>query len=204
MREPTTLFWDIGGVLLTNCWDRIARRRAAEKFGLDWDDFRVRHEKVAAAFETGQITLAQYLQHTVFHRSRAFDPEAFAAFMRSQSQAYPEVLAILERLAGSGRYQLATLNNESRELNAFRIEEFGLRRYFTLFLSSGFLGVMKLDEPIYRLALEVTQRQPDECLFIDDRPPNLECARTLGIRTVHYQNPDQLRDALTTQGVHLA
>ncbi|MDQ2949344.1 MAG: HAD-IA family hydrolase [Acidobacteriota bacterium] len=64
---------------------------------------------------------------------------------------------------------MATLNNESRDLNCYRIERFHLRDYFTVFLSSGFLGVRKPDEKIFQLALEITQRSPNECLFVDYR-----------------------------------
>jgi hypothetical protein len=40
----TTLFVDIGGVLLTNGWDHHARRRAAKHFKLNWAEMQERHE----------------------------------------------------------------------------------------------------------------------------------------------------------------
>ncbi|MDZ4782907.1 MAG: hypothetical protein SGJ19_21875 [Planctomycetia bacterium] len=61
MTEITTLFWDVGGVLLSNGWDRALRRQAADRFGLDWDDFQERHDLVAYDFEVGRITLDNYL-----------------------------------------------------------------------------------------------------------------------------------------------
>ena len=204
MAEITTLFWDLGGVVLTNGWDREARRRAAEAFNLDWEDFQDRHEQVSAAFETGRLTLAEYLERTVFYCPRPFTEEAFKAFMFAQSEVHPEVLAIVKGLAGSRRYLLATLNNESLELNLYRIERFHLRAYFTIFFSSCFLGMQKPDEAIYHLALQLTQRAPEECVFIDDRALNLECAQHLGMRTIHYQDPRQLREELRRMGVEAA
>ena len=53
MAEITTMFWDIGGVLLSNGWDRDLRRQAVEHFGLDWEEFEDRHELVAGAFDAG-------------------------------------------------------------------------------------------------------------------------------------------------------
>ncbi|RMG55051.1 MAG: HAD family phosphatase [Acidobacteria bacterium] len=203
MREITALFWDVGGVLLTNGWDRASRHRAAEQFHLDWEDFQDRHELVIADFETGRLTLEEYLERTIFHRPRRFTREEFTAFMWAQSQPIRETLAIVERLARSGRYLLATLNNESLELNEYRIERFGLRNLFALFFSSCFLGVRKPDRAIYQIVLRVTQRTPEECLFIDDRALNLECARQLGMRTIHYQNPQQLQRELRRHGVAL-
>ena len=201
MAEITTLFWDVGGVLLTNGWDREARRRAAEQFHLDWEEFEDRHDLVVADFEKGLLTLDEYLRRTVFYRSRAFSQDDFKTSIFTQSQPLPEVLALVERLASSGKYLMATLNNESLELNLYRIEQFRLRDYFVAFFSSCFLGVKKPERGIYRLASQITQRALEECLFIDDRALNLECAQLLGMRTVHYQNPAQLRRELQEHGI---
>jgi putative hydrolase of the HAD superfamily len=201
MGEVTAVFWDVGGVILSNGWDRAARAEAAKKFGLDWEDFQDRHELASPAFETGQITLDTYLQRTVFYRKRAFTREEFVAFIFAQSEEFPESRAILSALAQTRKYLLATINNEPRELNIRRIEQFNLRREFEAFFSSCFVHIRKPDEAIYRLALEVTQRRPEECLFIDDRALNLECARQMGMRTIHFENAAQLRQDLQANGV---
>ena len=203
MADITTLFFDLGGVLLTNGWDRTSRRDCVESFGLDYEEFADRHEFVADAFETGRMTIDEYLDRTVFYRSRDFTRDAFLAGMVAESQPYPEALAVVEDLAASGRYLMATLNNESVELNQARIDRFDLSRYFTVFLSSGFLGVKKPDQAIYQLALHITQRRPEECVFIDDRDLNLECAITEGMRTIHYHNPGQLREGLVALGIDI-
>jgi FMN phosphatase YigB (HAD superfamily) len=65
-------------------------------------------------------------------------------------------------------------------LNRYRIEHFDLGKDFSVFFSSCFLGLRKPDEAIYRVALSVTQRAPDQCLFIDDREVNLEVSPGLG------------------------
>ncbi len=201
MADISALFWDVGGVLLTNGWDRASRRRAAEEFDLGWDEFQERHDLVVTDFERGRISLDEYLRCTVFHRDRSFTAEAFKDFMFAQSKPHAATLAIVERFAGDRKYMLATLNNESLELNLYRIEKFGLRDYFDLFLSSSFLGVMKPEEAMYRLALHVTQRDPANCVFIDDRELNVERAALVGIRAIHYQNPEQLRHDLQELGV---
>ncbi len=201
MSNVTALFWDVGGVILSNGWDRAARAAAAKKFGLDWEDFQDRHELVSPAFETGHITLDTYLQRTVFYRKRTFTPAEFTDFIFSQSNEFPESRAVLAGVAATGKYLLATINNEPLELNERRILQFNLRREFKAFFSSCYLGVRKPDEGIYKLALEVTQRSPEECVFIDDRELNLECARQLRMRTIHFQNAAQLRQDLAANGV---
>jgi putative hydrolase of the HAD superfamily len=201
MDKIEALFWDNGGVILTNGWDRDARKRAAEKFHLDWDDFSDRHELMLNAFETGQATLDQYLQRTVFYRPRDFKPEDFKAFMFSQSQPFPEALEFARKLAASRKYIMAALNNESREINEYRIRQFKLKDYFEVFFSSCYLGVRKPDIGIYRRVMDITQRKPSACVMVDDRELNLECARELGLQTIHVKNLDQLKQDLARLGV---
>ena len=201
MADITALFWDNGGVILTNGWDRDARRRAVEKFELEWTEFEDRHELVLHAFETGALSLADYLKQTVFYRPRGFRPEEFKNFMFQQSQAFPESLAFAGALARTNKFLMAALNNESLEINEYRIGTFHLRDYFDIFLSSCYLRVRKPNPDIYRLALKITQRVPGECILVDDRALNLECAHELGIHTILYKNVVQLRDELARYGV---
>jgi putative hydrolase of the HAD superfamily len=153
------------------------------------------------AFETGRLTLDGYLETTVFYRGRPFSREEFTAFFLRQSTANAGTIAVLESLAATRRYLMATLNNESAELNLHRIRTFQLTRYFEAFLSSCYLAVRKPDEAIYRQALGITQHPANQCIFIDDRPANLEPARRLGMYTIHFQNPSQLRVELEDRGV---
>jgi putative hydrolase of the HAD superfamily len=203
MAKVTTLLWDVGGVLLTNGWPRESRRLAARHFNLDWEELESRHEPIMADFETGKIGLEKYLDQAIFFRARPFSREDFKNFMLAQSKPYSETLALVMRLAESKKYLICALNNESLELNLYRIERFDLRRYFTAFFSSCFLGVRKPDEAIYRAALNISQKAPEECLFIDDRAPNVESAARIGIGAIHYQNPAQLRPELCRHGVEL-
>jgi putative hydrolase of the HAD superfamily len=203
MSDITAIFWDVGGVILSNGWDRAARADAAKKFAIDWEEFQDRHELASPAFETGRITLDTYLQRTIFYRKRNFTREEFTDFMFAQSQELPESRAVLTEVAACGKYLQATINNEPLELNEHRIHEFNLRREFKVFFSSCYLGVRKPEERIYQVALAVTQRNPDECLFIDDRELNLECARQLHMRTIHFQDAAQLRQDLAESGVSI-
>ena len=201
MAEVNTLFWDNGGVILTNGWDRGSRQKAVEKFHLDWADFEDRHELLLNAFECGEATLDEYVKRTVFYRERPFTQEQFKQFMFEQSQALPEALAFLKKLAKTKRQILAALNNESLEINDYRIKTFGLRDCFGAFFSSCYLGVRKPDRGIYSLALKITQRDPAECVLIDDRGLNLECAREMGMHTIQYKDVAQLRGELEKLGV---
>lgn len=195
------IFWDLGGVLLTNAWDRTQRAAALEHFQLDEAEFHDRHEMVVSSFERGKITLDEYLDRTVFYRARPFTRDAFREFMYSLSQPFPEVVEFAQKLTDFGKYFMGTINNESRELNYYRIEKCGLRRIFRLFVSSCFVGFRKPERDIYRLALETTQIPAEECCFIDDRALNLECAVKLGMLTIEMHGIEQLRADLGKLGV---
>ena len=203
MSAIRAIFWDVGGVMLTNAWDRTQRTAALEHFRLDEEEFHDRHEMVVSSFERGKITLDEYLDRTVFYRTRPFTRDAFRDFMFSLSQPFPEVLEFAQKLSDSGKYFMGTINNESRELNLYRIDKCGMRTIFRVFVSSCFVGLRKPERDIYRLALETTQFAAEQCCFIDDRSLNLECAAKLGMQTIEMQTIEQLRADLAKLGVSL-
>ena len=204
MPQIKAIFWDVGGVLLTNAWDHDQRDRAVAEFHLDKAEFENRHQMLVSSFERGKITLDEYLDQTIFYRPRPFTREAFEAFMFSLSQPHHDVVEIARRLAHSCKYLMGTINNESRELNVYRAEKFGLREIFDVFVSSCFVGLRKPEEGIYRLALDITQKTSQECCFVDDRPLNVESAQRLGMHAIQMQSAQQLQEELHRFGVEEA
>jgi putative hydrolase of the HAD superfamily len=201
MTKVSILLWDVGGVILSNAWDHAGRRAAADHFGLDAEDLERRHESVAADFETGRLDEEQYLSSTVFYAPRSFSRETFQRFMRARSVALASSLGTARALREQGEYVMVALNNESRALNHYRITTFGLKEIFHTFLSSCYTGRRKPDPDAYRYALEVTQRDPEESLVLDDRLENVEAAARLGLRTLWVRDPDHLREDLSLAGI---
>lgn len=201
MPQITALFWDLGGVLLSNAWDRSQRLGALEHFQLDETEFHLRHQPLVPPFERGEVSLDEYLEQTVFYQARTFTREAFKNYMFSLSKENSETLRLARGLAGPGKYLMATVNNESRELNQYRIERFGLREILSVFISSCFVGLRKPEERIYRLALELIQKPPEQCCFIDDRAENLDWPRQMGMHAIQMQGIGPLREDLAKLGV---
>ena len=197
----THVFFDIGGVLGTNAWDHEQRATAFDRFRLDAAEFEDRHKEIVGSLETGRATLEEYLACTVFYRPRPFTPGDFKAFMLAQSAPYAESIAVARTLAATGRYRLATLNNESAELNVHRLRLFALTDIFSAFFSSCWLGLQKPSARVYELALAMSQAEAEGSVFIDDRPRNLDPARALGMQTVHYTGVERLRADLAALGV---
>jgi len=196
LTEIRHIFFDIGGVLGSNGWDREQRDRAVERFDLNAEDFQWRHEEVIGEWEEGRITLDEYLDIAVFHAPRNFSRQEFIEFMYSQSVPNDATIGIARLLSRQAGYTLMTLNNESEELNTYRIEKFGISPIFEAFLSSCWLGVRKPIRRFYHRALGIAHAEPASSLFIDDRQQNLIPATTLGMNVVLFQSATQLRSDL--------
>jgi putative hydrolase of the HAD superfamily len=194
--EIRHIFFDIGGVLGSNGWDREQRQCAIERFALDPDDFQWRHEEVVGEWEEGRITLDEYLDIAIFYKERPFSRREVRDFMCAQSVPDEATIRIARALQADSRFTLMTLNNESEELNIHRIESFGISQIFEAFLSSCWLGVRKPIRRFYHSALGIAHAEPATSLFIDDRQQNLTPARALGMNVIHFTSAQQLRSDL--------
>ena len=201
MSSIQTIFWDLGGVLLTNAWDHTERSEALAKFKIDPTKFNSLHQKVVAAFENGEISLDEYLDRVVFTGPTSFSRDEFKRYMFSLSKPFSDRIQLARNLARSGKYFMGTINNESRELDLYRIETFGLKDVFSLFVSSCFVGLRKPEERIYRCALDLAQKAPEECCFIDDREENLAIPAKMGMRVIQAKTTAQIQTDLQEMGV---
>jgi putative hydrolase of the HAD superfamily len=193
------ILFDVGGVLLTNGWDHGERAAAARNFHLDLADLEARHPAPYAEWERGAIPIKDYLDAVVFYEPRSFSQDDFFGFMLNQSKLLPDgALGILEQLAASDICMLGALNNEARETNEFRFESFGLRNYFSVALSSCYLGLRKPDLAIYERALDILGRPANRILFIDDRAQNAAGAAAAGMKAIQFTGADALRLELST------
>jgi putative hydrolase of the HAD superfamily len=199
----TTLFLDIGGVLLTNGWDRNSRRRAAEKFNLDYEEFNERHHLTFDTFEEGKLTLNQYLDRVVFYVKRDFSRDLFKRYMYEQSQPFQETIDFFLALKKRYGLRLAAVSNEGRELTTYRIKQFKLKELFSVFVSSCFVHLRKPDADIYSLALDLTGTSPAKALYIDDRDMFVEEAEKMGIRSIWHQTLGTTREELAFLGLNL-
>jgi putative hydrolase of the HAD superfamily len=180
--EISTLLIDVGGVLLSNGWDHVSRRRAARKFGLERDAFDARHRLVFELHERGRMTLDEYLDAVVFDRPRLFSRAEFRRFMFAQSKRLPGMIEFVRALKTRHALKVVVVSNESRALNAHRIGEFGLNGFVDVFVSSCFVGVRKPDPEIFRIALDVAQADARRALFVDDTEMFVGVAAGLGVR----------------------
>ncbi|MDA4117100.1 MAG: HAD-IA family hydrolase [Thaumarchaeota archaeon] len=199
--EITTLFLDVGGVLLTDGWAYDARRRAAKNFKLEWAQVESRHRLTFETHEEGKITFEEYLNRVVFYKTRPFTRAQFRLFMLAQSKAYHEMIELVAQLKARHGLKIAVVSNEARELNEYRIREFKLDRFVDSFISSCFVHVRKPDVDIYRLALDIANAPARRVLYIENTPMFVQIAEGLGIRSILHTDYKSTREKLASFGL---
>lgn len=199
----TTIFTDVGGVLLTNGWGRSGRKKAIEVFSLDPVETEERHHLTFDTYEVGKLSLDEYLNRVVFYRERNFTRDDFRGFMFEQSQPYPEMIELLQALKQKYNLKIAVVNNEGRELNHYRIKKFRLGSFVDFFISSSFVHFRKPDADIFRVAIDVAQVAVHEIVYIDDRPLFVQVAESLGLKGIVHKDYDSTIEELKMIGLEI-
>lgn len=197
----TTIFTDIGGVLLTDGWNRESRKNAAAIFNLDLEDMEERHHLTFDTYEQGKLSLDEYLKRIVFYKERHFTADAFRQFMFAQSKPHPEIIKSISLLKEKYGLKIAVVSNEGRELTEFRIREFKLYEFVDFFISSSFVHFRKPDIDIFRMALDIAQVKATNVVYIEDKPMFVEVAEQLGIHGITHIDHDSTIEKLKLFGL---
>jgi len=198
----TTLFLDIGGVLLNDGWDHHARKRAATKFKMKWAEMEERHRQAFDTYEVGKLSVQEYLDLTVFHQKRSFPRSQFREFMFTQSEPNPQMIKLARNLKAKYGLKIVVVSNEARELNAYRIRKFKLGEFVDSFISSCFVHIRKPDADIFRLSLDIAQVRPQQVIYIDNTPMFVNVAEGLGIRSILHTDYRSTCAKLALFGLH--
>jgi putative hydrolase of the HAD superfamily len=180
------IFTDIGGVLLTNGWDRGCRKRAIELFHLDGDETEERHHLTFDTYESGKLTLDEYLERVVFYKKRSFNRAQFRKFMFDQSKPLDSMLSLMKQIKKKYGLKLAVISNEGRELAEYRIRKFRLNELADFFIVSSFVHYRKPDADIFKIALDTAQVRPQQVIYIEDRAMFVQVATSLGVYGLHH------------------
>lgn len=199
----TTLFLDIGGVLLTNGWGRTERQRTVEHFHLNLQEVNERHHLTYDTYESGKLTLDEYLDRVVFYEPRSFSKEDFRGVMFTQSQPLEGAIEFFKAVKAQNGLRVLAVSNEGRELNAYRIRQFKLDQLFDAFISSSFVHLRKPDADIFHMACDIAQAAPQEVLYMDDRLMFVQVASSLGLRCHHYEGVEKAKFHLQSLGFQI-
>jgi putative hydrolase of the HAD superfamily len=199
----TTLFLDVGGVLLSNGWGHESRRLAADVFNLDFSDMDERHHLIQVTYEEGKLTLGEYLKRVVFYRKRSFTPAQFREFMFAQTTPDREMIEFIQKLKVQYRLKIVVVNNEGRELNEYRIKKFQLNQFVDFFISSCFVHFRKPDADIFRIALDIAQVTAEHVVYIEDIQMFVDIASESGIRSIRHKSYLSTSGELAAMGLKI-
>lgn len=199
----TCLFLDIGGVLLTNGWDHLVRKRTAKHFKLSWPEMEERHRLTFETHEEGKLAFEEYLGRVVFYQKRPFSRAQFRRFMCAQSRPYPEMIDLFIQLKARYGLKITAVSNEAREVNAYRIRTFNLGGLVDSFISSCFVHLRKPDAEIFRLALDISQAPARQVVYIDNTPMFVQIAEGLGIRSILHSDYKSTCEELASIGLRI-
>ncbi|MGC1392210.1 MAG: HAD hydrolase-like protein [Bacteroidales bacterium] len=199
----TTLFLDIGGVMLSNGWGHDSRKLAAEKFNLNLSELEDRHHLTFVTYEEGKLTLKEYLNRVVFYKKRTFTHDQFQEFMFDQSTPYKGMIEFIIKLKELNRLKIAVVNNEARELNGHRIRKFKMNQFADFYISSCFVHFRKPDADIFRIALDIAQVPAEQVVYIENTKMFVDVARDLGIRSILHTDYKSTRSELSLLGLKI-
>lgn len=203
-KNISVLFLDIGGVLLTNSWDKSMRKKAAEYFQIEYDDLEDRHNMTFDTYEEGKLSLDEYLNMVVFYKQRQFQLNEFRKYIFEQTKPLPEMIGMFKSILKNSGLRVGAISNEGRELTIYRVNQFGLKDFIHFFICSCFVHFRKPDKDIFRIALDVGQVDPEKSLYIDDRKLHTEIASSLGMNAIHHKDIESTKQKLSEYGLTIS
>jgi 2-haloacid dehalogenase len=194
---PSAAVWDIGGVLID--WNPrylysklfAGDEAAMERFlatvcTQSWNE----KQDAGRSFAEGCALLKKdYPQH-----SELIDAW-FARYEEMLGGAIEGSVAILSQLRAN-HVRLYALSNWSAETFPFARKRFEFLKWFHGLLLSGEAGLMKPDPRLFQMLFDRYAIDPTDAIYIDDHLSNVEAARGLGMRAIHFTDADSLRRQL--------
>ena len=112
-----------------------------------------------------------------------------------------ETVEIFRQLKETGRYKIYALTNWSAELFPIALERYEFLHWFDGRVVSGEEKTRKPFPEFYQLILDRFQLIPEETLFIDDNLRNAEAGEKIGLKTIRFHTPSQLKNELIELGI---
>ena len=198
----TAVIFDYGGTMTARF--ESVYSLLSKFFGVRQEEAKERTRGRIHAFVKGEITEKEFLLSLgkIFGSKRAIENlEAIFGGYSDVNEPKMEMVGIVKRLRENG-FMTALLSNVIKphvEFNRSR----GNYDHFSPVILSCDVGMMKPERCIYELALKKMGKVPGECVFIDDLPNYIAAAKELGIRTILFESPEQVKEELSALGISI-
>lgn len=204
MTAPTTVVFDLGGVLIDWSPRRLYRRLIDDSADLDrflaevcspqWHDAQDRGRPMAEAI--AELAAQHPAQAPLIEAFDSRWPEMFGG-------DFPATVDIVRELQAAGIRLLALTNYPAEKFAAARAD-FEVLNAFEGIVVSGEEGIGKPDREIFERLLDRYEVDPSRAVYVDDRAEHVETARQLGLAGLVYTGAAELRDDLARSGLPVA
>jgi 2-haloacid dehalogenase len=197
MKQIDTLIFDLGNVLIE--WDprHLYRKILKDEEQVNWF-----LQNICTAEWNDQQDGGRSFQEAT-EELVAKHPEweiAIRAWYDRWQETIPgdvkDSVSILEAVKQSGRYKLYALTNWSAETFPWAMQTFPFLHWFEGIVVSGVEKTRKPFPEIFEILFSRYNVNPANALFIDDNLKNIEGGKAVGLNTIHFQSPQQLRAEL--------
>lgn len=197
-----TIIFDLGGVLIdwnpAYVFDKLitdeSKRRQffAEICTSDWNE---EQDAGRSLKEATQLLVDQYPEWQEYIEAY------YGRWEEMLGGPIHDTVAIFQELKETGRYRFYALTNWSGELFPIALQKYDFLHWFDGRLVSGDEKMRKPFPAFYELLLQRFNIDKSKAIFIDDNLRNAEAAIALGIPTIRFESPAQLRAELTSRGL---
>ena len=196
-----TIIFDLGGVLIDWNPQHLFRKIFPDQEEMDFFLRAVCSPEWNAQLDRGYPFKVAIAELTAEHPEYTDQINAyFDRWDEMISGSFPETVKILKEIKDAG-YPLVGLSNWSGETLPRVAHQFEFLNWFDPLVLSGEVEMVKPDPDIYLYLLKEINREPGECIFIDDSEVNIQTAEKLGFEGIHFSSPQQLRDRLNQLGI---
>ena len=163
-------------------------------FGMSFEDFLgAKHRNAWVEFELGQRTHTEFMQD-FFADGRAIDVAAFSECVQNAYRWLPGMESVIKRLHESNVPMHVLSNYPS--WHEWIEERLSISRFMPWSFVSCKTGVRKPEEDAFELVTEALASKPQDLILVDDRAINCRSALAFGIDAIHFENAEQLHEAL--------
>ena len=203
MTEIKNVIFDLGGVLI----DWNPEYVYLEVFNGDREKMKWFFDEICTMDWNENQDAGYPLQQATEERVKLF-PE-YEEWIRIYYSRWEEMLgnqidgtvAILKQLIDNPNYKVVALTNWSAETFPVALERFDFLHWFEGIVVSGTEKMRKPFNEIYELTLNRFNIEASQSLFIDDNARNIEAAKKMGINTIRFNNPTQLKSELKSLNI---
>ena len=190
-----TVIFDIGGVYFSD-GTRIAIDAIAAKYDISRDlvaDFI--NGEPGREYRTGKISGDQFWQRAIRKWNIRSSTGVLSQMWCSSYQLDEGTVRLVDKLKSAG-HELLYLSDNTAEKVAYLDAKYGFVKKFDDGIFSHLVNCRKPDPKIYELLLAIASHPADACIFIDDKPANLEPAKKMGMKTIVFENSAHLEGCL--------